>query len=187
MESITNFANFTQLAAMLKLTLAAFLGAIIGIERGHVGKAAGMRTYALVSLGAAFFVTLAQHGMILFQGPANIRFDPGRIIGQIVVGVGFIGAGTIIYQKRVKGLTTAAGLWVSAAIGSAVGMGLYLIASFATLLVFIILMVVFRIETHWGQFFHKEMDWQTERRAKNLLEKRLKKYQKKQGIYEKPK
>ena len=119
----------------LQLILAAFLGGLVGLERECKKKGAGLRTYALVSLGAAFFTIIAFETLNLVTDKAGMGFDPTRIIGQIVLGVGFLGAGLIIYrQSQVEGLTTAAGLWVTAAIGAAVGTKFYLPAIFVSFL-----------------------------------------------------
>jgi len=112
------------------------MGGLIGIEREFRAKEAGFRTHFLVALGAAVFMILSAHGFgdILFS--ENTRLDVSRIAAQVVSGIGFIGAGTIIFQRHaVHGLTTAAGLWVTAAIGMAAGAGLYVIAAFTTFLV----------------------------------------------------
>lgn len=128
-----------------RLALAMVLGAIIGIEREVSRKYAGLRTYSLVSLGAALFAILSeathQHFLTTY-GSVN-SFDPSRIISQIVVGVGFLGAGMIVfYQEKVLGLTTAAGIWVAAAVGAAVGIGEYAIAIFTTALALFILVAL---------------------------------------------
>ncbi len=123
----------------LQLITATLLGALIGIERGYKEKPAGIKTHALVSLGAALFVILSYYA---FQGfsTQDVSFDPTRVLASVVVGVGFIGGGLIIKREfEVEGLTTAAGLWISAAIGAGIGLKLYLPAiftAFLTLLVF---------------------------------------------------
>lgn len=142
---------------ILRLLFAGALGGAIGLEREYRAKEAGFRTHFLVALGSALFMVISQYGfMELLQefaapGQPNpqtagedvglaIRLDPSRIASQVVTGIGFIGAGTIIFQKHVvHGLTTAAGLWVTAAIGMACGSGLYLLSLAATLFVFIAL------------------------------------------------
>jgi len=129
---------------LAQLILAAVLGMLIGAEREHKGKAAGLRTYMLVSLGAALFTILSSHVGAL---ETSSVVDPTRIAAQIVVGIGFLGAGLIILRKdRVEGLTTAAGLWATAAIGMAVGFGFYLIAIFATVLVLFALWVLTHLD-----------------------------------------
>ena len=113
---------------MLRLVLSGVLGGLIGAEREYRGKVAGTRTHLLVALGSALMLLVSRYG---FEGQG----DPGRIAAQIVSGIGFIGAGTIIFHKRmIRGLTTAAGLWTASGIGMAVGGGLYIIAAAATLL-----------------------------------------------------
>src|SRR3989338_1971489 len=115
-----------------KLFLAALLGAVIGTERAVLAhRAAGTRTFALVSLGACLFVVSFLYVDTVYLGYSN--FDPGRVGAAVVQGVGFIGAGIIIFRgTTVHGVTTAAGLWVSAAVGVAVGFGMYTIAIFAS-------------------------------------------------------
>jgi len=117
-----------------QLLIAAVLGGAIGFEREYTGKSAGLRTYTLVALGACLFSIMS----FAFSGLPN--FDPSRVLSQIVVGVGFLGAGLIIVQGgKVRGLTTAAGLWVTAAIGAAVGLRLYFIAAAGVVLSLFIL------------------------------------------------
>lgn len=130
-----------------RLLLAAFLGALIGIEREVSRKYAGLRTYALVSLGASLFAILSEETYksfwLNFGGTPN--FDPSRIISNIVVGIGFLGAGMVIFhQEKVLGLTTAAGVWVTAAIGATVGVRAYSTAIAATVIALFILVVL-----HW--------------------------------------
>ena len=120
----------------LRLLLAGILGAVIGLDREYRAKEAGFRTHFLVSLGSALFMIISQYGFagILHNDP-TIKLDPSRVAAQIVSGIGFLGAGTIIFQKQfVRGLTTAAGLWATAGIGMAIGGGLYGLGVAATLL-----------------------------------------------------
>lgn len=112
---------------LIRLGLALVLGAVVGLERERGERAAGMRTHALVCLGSALITLVSAYGFTDFLVTSNVRIDPGRIAAQIVSGIGFLGAGTIILRREVvRGLTTAAGLWVVAGIGMAVGAGLYL-------------------------------------------------------------
>ena len=124
---------------MMRLLIAAVLGAIIGLDREYRTKAAGFRTHFLVALGSALFMIVSVHGFDdLPKDQMTLRMYPVRIAAQVVTGIGFIGAGTIIFQKNmVKGLTTAAGLWVTAAIGLACGVGMYWLAATTTVLVLI--------------------------------------------------
>src|SRR3989344_1800377 len=129
------------LEMLFKLTLATVLGMAIGLEREHRAKPAGLRTYTLVTLGAALFTLMSQQNFL------ERAFDPSRIASQVVVGIGFLGAGLIFLKgDEVQGLTTAAGLWVAAAIGMAVGFGFYAVAIYATILALLVLWVLRRLE-----------------------------------------
>jgi putative Mg2+ transporter-C (MgtC) family protein len=123
-----------ELEMALRLVLAAALGAIIGYQRERAGKPAGLRTHMLISIGSALFTVASAFG---FTGAV----DPTRIAAGIVTGIGFLGAGAILHREGgiVAGLTTAATIWVSAAIGLAAGAGLYLISAVTTGLVLIVL------------------------------------------------
>lgn len=125
---------------ILNIVVAALLGGAIGLEREYRSKEAGFRTHFLVGLGSALFMVLSLHGFDAFTGIPGIQRDPSRIAAQVVSGMGFIGAGTIIFQKNVvKGLTTAAGLWVTSAIGMAAGAGMYAVAATSAALVLVCL------------------------------------------------
>ncbi len=157
-----NFLNNPQFQIFLQLILATLLGAIVGLEREYKRRAAGLRTYSLVSLGAALFTILGLKAaeMYIDFNNSSLGIDPSRIIGQIVLGIGFLGAGLIIIREsRVEGLTTAAGLWVVAAVGAAVGVKLYLIAFFAAFLTLGILSVLRIVEE---KFIHKSHPGDTE-------------------------
>ena len=126
--------------ALLRLALAAALGAAVGLERELREREAGLRTHLLVSLGSALFTIASAYGFrdFLVEGGALVRTDPTRIAAQIVTGIGFLGAGAIIRQGlSVRGLTTAATLWVVAAIGLTTGAGYYSAAVITTALVLI--------------------------------------------------
>jgi len=129
------FLSNPQFQIIFQLLLAAFLGGFIGLERQYKRKAAGLRTYSLVALGAALFTILGIEVSNAYANRLDLSFDPSRVIGQIVLGVGFLGAGLIVIREaRVEGLTTAAGLWISAALGAAVGIKLYFVAIFVAFL-----------------------------------------------------
>ncbi len=129
-----------QFQAIFQLILALILGALIGLEREYKRKGAGLQTYSLVALGACLFTKLSFIFFNSFSDKAGLSFDPSRVIQAIAIGIGFIGAGIIIYRKpKVEGLTTAAGLWVASAIGIAVGFELYALAIVSTLLAIAIL------------------------------------------------
>ena len=136
---------------ILRVILAAFLGGIIGLEREYRAKEAGFRTHFLVGLGAAVFMVLSKYGYDDVVAKELVRLDPSRIAAQVVSGIGFIGAGCIIFQKHVvRGLTTAAGLGVTSAIGLACGSGMYWLAVAATMLVVICLETVSFIHNRFG-------------------------------------
>ena len=117
---------------LFRMLLASLLGGIIGLERDIHGRAAGLRTHLLVSLGAAVFTILSET-ISKGAGTSGFPSDPGRIAAQVVSGIGFLGAGVIIKEGvNVRGLTTAACLWTAAAIGMAVGGGYYNIAVYTT-------------------------------------------------------
>ena len=121
-----------------RLLAAMAMGAAIGFEREYHAKEAGLRTHLLVALGSCLFMIISVYGFDFMLGRDHVSFDPSRIASQVVTGIGFIGAGTIILQKQaVRGLTTAAGLWVTAAIGLACGNGMYLVALITTAVVLI--------------------------------------------------
>lgn len=120
----------TYFELTVRLSLALILGGAIGIEREYRAKEAGFRTHFLVALGSALFCIVSQYGFGI-----DLK-DSSRVAAQVVSGIGFLGAGTIIFQKNVvRGLTTAAGLWVTAAIGLACGTGMYVAAAVATAMV----------------------------------------------------
>ncbi len=132
----------------LKLTLAMFLGLLLGFERILVHKTAGMRTYALVSMTSAMFIAISEVVTRSYaMSDMVINTDPLRVAAQVVVGIGFLGAGLIIFKNnQVQNITTAGGLWTCAAIGMAVGFGLYAEAIFATLLTFFVLAILSLLE-----------------------------------------
>ena len=131
----------------IQLALAAFLGLLLGAERSIAGKSAGMRTFALVALGSCLFTVMSL--LVTTQYLGKVNFDPMRVTAAIISGIGFIGAGLILFrQNLLRGLTTAAGLWVAAGVGSAVGFGLYAIAAFVTLLTLLIFTAAWFVEAH---------------------------------------
>lgn len=134
-------ADFLEIA--LKIGLAALLAGLVGAEREWTGKAAGLRTHMLIAVGAAL-LTDVSIGIGDRFAAGSAAWDPGRISAQIVSGVGFLGAGTIIQARGgVRGLTTAAGLWVAAALGLAIGASFYVEAAVTTAVLLIIL-IAFR-------------------------------------------
>jgi putative Mg2+ transporter-C (MgtC) family protein len=142
----SDFSDLPGVAAVtqsvLRLLLAGLLGGLVGFQREQAGKAAGLRTHMLVALGSAFFV------MIPHQAGMSIA-DLSRVLQGIITGVGFLGAGTILKrptEEHIEGLTTAAGLWLTAAVGSAAGMGREASAMLGTVLAFLILALLPRIK-----------------------------------------
>lgn len=128
----------------IRLVAAMFLGGIIGLEREYRSKDAGFRTHFLVALGAALFTLLSVYA---FQGVK----DTSRVAAQVVSGIGFLGAGLIVFQRNVvRGLTTAAGLWVTAAVGMACGVGQFFMAGLVTLMVLVGLEVLGKYVHHGG-------------------------------------
>jgi putative Mg2+ transporter-C (MgtC) family protein len=127
---------------VLRLAVAAILGGLIGLERERLEWAAGMRTHALVSLGSALFMVVSIFGFSDILDERHVILDPSRVAAQVASGIGFIGAGTIIFRREVvKGLTTAASIWAVAAVGLAVGGGMFLAAISATLLALALLVL----------------------------------------------
>ena len=130
---------------ILRILIAGLLGGLIGFEREFRAKEAGLRTHFIVALGSALFMIISQYA---FTG----RFDAARVAAQVVSGIGFIGAGVIIFQKNVvRGITTAAGLWVAAAIGLACGAGMYPVAIAASVLTIICLETMHLITRRYGE------------------------------------
>ena len=134
---------------VMRLFVALLLGSVVGFERESDEQPAGLRTNALVSLGCALFTIISAYGFLGFTNLTHIQIDPTRIASYIVAGIGFLGGGTIFVQRdpqRVKGLTTAAAIWVVAAIGMACGIGMLWEAALATIIALIVLLV-FKLAT----------------------------------------
>ena len=148
MDEILNLLqsdDVNALNAVFKLTLSLLLGCVVGLERKRKGQIAGLRTFALISMGATLGMILSIYIPQEYMGLKN--GDPGRVAAQVITGVGFLGAGAIIQMKgSVRGLTTAAGIWMVATIGMAVGVGMYLVSVIATLLIIFILVTLERYE-----------------------------------------
>lgn len=137
------------LTILLRLGLAVFLGALLGLERESREHSAGMRTNALVSLGSCLFTIISAYGFLEFTNTPHVQVDPTRIASYIVAGIGFLGAGTIFLSREsntVKGLTTAATVWLVAAVGMACGAGLIIVAVVSTVLGLIVLTILRYVE-----------------------------------------
>ena len=135
-----------------RLALAALFGSVIGLERERLLWAAGLRTHMLVCVGSCLIMLVSAFGFADVLGTAHVVLDPSRIAAQVVSGIGFLGAGTILLRGEVvKGLTTAASLWGVAAIGLAIGSGLYVPALATTVLIIGILAGVKPFEERWRE------------------------------------
>ena len=140
-----------------RLGAASLLGSLIGLERQRLDKAAGLRTHMLVSVGSALFMIVSAYGYDRVIEPGRVVLDPSRVAAQVVSGIGFLGAGTIVVRKSsVHGLTTAASVWAVAAIGLAAGGALYLAATAATGLMLVILALIKPIEDRLPGHAHVE-------------------------------
>ena len=140
-----NSIEVNSVGSLYKLILSMLLGAVVGYERRRKGQTAGVRTFSLISMGATLAMLLSIYVPQEYMGLKN--GDPGRIAAQVITGIGFLGAGAIIQMKgSVRGLTTAAGIWMMAIIGMAVGLGMYLLSIFASALILFILVQLERIE-----------------------------------------
>ena len=155
MNNIFYFVGPVTAGIILQLTIAMVLGLIIGAERSTSKKTAGMRTYSLISLGSCLFVIISHLVSNQYLGLTN--FDPMRVASQIVVGIGFVGGGLIMTQGEKKsGITTAAGLWVTAGVGMAVGFHLYAIALYVTLAILFIFTTLWRVEKAIQHYYSKQ-------------------------------
>jgi putative Mg2+ transporter-C (MgtC) family protein len=142
--------QFFSSEIFMNLFIAMVLGMAIGIERFIAGKTAGMRTYTLISLGSALFVTISQIVTIQMGG---YNYDPMRIAAQVVAAAGFLGVGAIFHKdNQISGVTTASGLWVSAGVGMAAGFGLYSLAVTVTILTLFTFIVLWAIEKQIRRF-----------------------------------
>lgn len=133
---------------LIRLLLASAFGALIGLERERKDWAAGLRTHMMVSVGSCLIMIVSAFGFSDILGTENVSLDPSRVASQVISGIGFIGAGTILFLKQgaIRGLTTASGLWTVAAIGLATGGGLYFAAGATTIIALIILWVLKPLE-----------------------------------------
>lgn len=147
-----NATEVNTVSTIFKLILSLLLGSCVGLERKRKGQIAGLRTFALISMGATLAMILSIYVPQEYLGLKN--GDPGRIAAQVVTGIGFLGAGAIIQMKgSVRGLTTAAGIWIVATIGMTIGVGMYLISLVATGLIIVVLVLLETVEhrIHLGQ------------------------------------
>ena len=145
-------------AILIRFSLAAFFGAAIGLERERKDWAAGLRTHMMVCVGSALIMMVSAYGFADVLGPKNIVLDPSRVAAQVISGIGFIGAGTILFLRKgiIRGLTTASGLWTVAAIGLATGGGMYFAALITTILAIIILWILQPVEKKFSDRFKQK-------------------------------
>ena len=140
----------SELVLVVRLLAAAALAALLGWEREHAGKAAGLRTHMLVGIGAALYTVLAELSVLEIPPDSEgFQADPIRVIQAVAIGIGFLGSGIIFVSRqdeRVRGLTTAASVWATAAIGVASGLGYYVLAVTSTLLLLLVLRVLVRFD-----------------------------------------
>ncbi len=140
----------SELEILLRLVVSLLLGFIIGIERELTNKSAGLRTHILLSLGSTIFTIISIYGfsnIMDFDGSTRLN-DPARVAAQILTGIGFIGGGVVLHHGiSIYGLTTAASLWITASVGMAVGTGSYKVATISTLMAFLVLVLIRKLET----------------------------------------
>lgn len=142
---LSDIVSLQELVVTLQLIAAMSLGMLLGAERSLAGKTAGMRTHALVCMAATLFVGLSLLFINTHENTAGM--DPFRVVSGVVTGIGFIGAGLILFRdSTLRGLTTAAGLWITAAIGVAIGLEFYIIAVASTLLTLFVFRALWHIE-----------------------------------------
>ncbi|MEK9147429.1 MAG: MgtC/SapB family protein [Patescibacteria group bacterium] len=140
---------------LIKIILAIILGAAIGIERGRSNKPAGMRTYMLITLASTIFTIISLKGINIFN---SSQYDPGRIMSNVLIGIGFIGAGVIIFNNnKLQGVTTAASIWVSTAIGMMIGLEMYSLAIIVTIISFFIIAFLFQPEEKLEKIMNKRI------------------------------
>lgn len=135
---------------LLRLLLSVLLGGLVGLERERSNHAAGLRTHILVCMGSTLIIMLSIYGFSEFVHEVNIRIDPARLASAVITGVGFLGAGTILFTgKSITGLTTAASVWVIAAVGLSIGAGFYFASIAATFLILLTLVVFNKLEQRY--------------------------------------
>lgn len=174
----TNGMDEQLLMDIVKIFIAMLAGGIIGFERELKDKPAGLRTNILVSTGSCLFVIFAFRVSELYSD------DPGRIIGPIITGIGFLGAGTIIRARgSVKGLTSAATIWVVAGVGMSAGMGLFLLALTISLLVLFILLILPKVEDIISVFGVKDLEFVVVSKPTSKVIERTRLFMKNMGVY----
>jgi putative Mg2+ transporter-C (MgtC) family protein len=142
---------------LLRLALASLFGGLIGLERERKEWAAGLRTHMMVCVGSCLIMIVSAYGFYEVLAYKDIKLDPSRVAAQVISGIGFIGAGTIMFLKQgtIRGLTTASGLWTVAAIGLATGGGLYFAAAITTVIALIILWAMIPFEQRYSRKYRQ--------------------------------
>ena len=139
----TEIFDYPDLEFALRLLVAAFCGGVIGVERTRRNKGAGIKTHMLVAVGAALFVILSKYGFLDITYVDGARVDVSRVAASVTTGVGFLGGGIIFLRgNSVQGLTTAASIWITSAIGAAIGVGMYLLGGSATVLIVVLQIIL---------------------------------------------
>ena len=167
----------TQLEFLVRILLAGICGGIIGYERKSRNKEAGIRTHLIVASGAALIMIVSKYGFSDILGDKGIALDPSRIAAQIVTGVGFFGAGMIFMRKNtISGLTTAAGIWATSAIGMAIGSGLYLLGIVTAVLIVLVQIILHQNHRWLKESYKEELSFVIDRNKDALkdLQERLK-------------
>ncbi|MBD2870900.1 MgtC/SapB family protein [Paenibacillus arenilitoris] len=142
--------DISELHILIRLLLAVLLGGLVGFEREQSNHAAGFRTNILVCLGSCLLMLLSMYGFAAFVDEPNVRVDPARLAAAVITGIGFLGAGTILFTgKSITGLTTAASLWVVSAVGLAVGAGFYFASGVTTIMVLVTLWAFNKLEKRY--------------------------------------
>ena len=161
------FLDPNFLIIIAKLSLAMILGLLLGLERIYAHKTVGLRTYALVCISACFFIIISLF-FFFYYGPIDSSFNPAYIAGSIISGIGFLGAGLIIFNdNHIQNLTTAAGLWVCAGIGIACGFGMFRESIFLTILAFFVLAILSTVERRMRLKFFPDPKFQKEHEKQN--------------------
>ena len=151
---------------IIRIAIAIGLGMVIGLERTMAGKTAGMRTYSMVSLGSALFILISE--IILSTLPNPDLANPLLMASAIITGIGFVGAGLVMFKEhKLTGITTAAGLWVSAGVGIASGFGLFTLAIIATIGALIVFTIMWIVESIFRKHSYNELEQNRENHEKN--------------------
>lgn len=147
MDFLNSIAVGSNIDIFLKLSMALVLGAVLGLERIFAHRTAGPRTYALVAMGSALFIIVSEVIARNYYVSTGVFADPLRVASNIIMGIGFLGTGIIVFKDSTPiGITTAAGLWLAAGIGMSIGFGLFIPAIIATILTLFVFTVLFHIE-----------------------------------------